>query len=52
MNVFIDSMYGFKVFFLVIFEIIKMVGPALLVVFIVLALACYGFQMIRLFFKF
>ena len=51
MNAFSDSMYGFKVLFLVIIEILKMVGPALLVVFIMLALACYGFQMLRLFFK-
>lgn len=51
MNAFFDSMYGFKVLFLVIIEIINMVGPALLAVLVVLALACYGFQMLRLFFK-
>ena len=45
-------MYAFMVFFLVLFEILKGMGPALLVLFAVLALACYGFQMVRLFFKF
>ena len=38
--------------FLVLFEILKIVVPGLLVIFVVLALACYGFQMVRLFFKF
>jgi hypothetical protein len=45
-------LYALKFFSLVLFEVLKITGPALLVVFIVLALACYGFQMVRLFFKF
>ena len=39
-------------FFFVLFEIIKICGPVLLAIFVTLALACYGFQMVRLFFKF
>ena len=45
-------MEGFLFFFLVLFEIIKVCGPMLLIVLVFLALACYGFQMVRLFFKF
>ena len=37
--------------FLVLFEILKIVGPGLLVIFVVLALACYGISLVRLFFK-
>ena len=44
-------MNAFMIFFLVLFEVLKICGPALLIVFFVLALACYGFQMVRLFFK-
>ena len=45
-------LYALKLLFLVFLEVFKIVGPALLVVSVVLALACYGFQMVRLFFKF
>lgn len=44
-------MEAFLILFLVFYEIIKVCGPILLVLLVVLALACYGFQMVRLFFK-
>ena len=42
---------AFMVFFLTFYEIIKIGAPMFLAIFVVLALACYGISLVRLFFK-